>query len=166
MPPFWFYYRNFFIFLYVESEYSIGLILSTMWCNILKTLSSNFSSSRHDKRKLNTDSESALKNPLKNDLKCILNFFWVRKNGSWAFLRMFFYAIFNSKHISSSKHFSKMLLKAIKALWIDRAAILIHSLFSHVFQPDSVIFYVPTRRIVSARNWNFSDMYLWIKWPL
>ena len=60
-------------------------------------------------------------------------FFWVRKNGSWTFLRMLYYAIFNSKHISSSKHFSKMLLKATKGLWIDLAAILIHQIHSLFF---------------------------------
>ena len=42
----------------------------------VETLSSNFSSSRHDRETLNTDLESALKITLKNGLKCILNYFW------------------------------------------------------------------------------------------
>ena len=39
-------------------------------------------------------------------------FFGISKNASWTFLRTFFHAVFNSKHISSSKDFSKMFLKA------------------------------------------------------
>ena len=42
--------------------------------HFLKTLSSDFLSSRHDGKKLNTDSESALKSTLKNGLKCISKF--------------------------------------------------------------------------------------------
>ena len=53
------------------------------------------------------------------------NIFEIGKNDSWTFLRTFFNAVFNSKHISSSKDFSKMLLKARNGPWIDRAAILI-----------------------------------------
>ena len=68
------------------------------------------------------------------------NFFWVRKNGSLTFLRMLYYAIFNSKPISSSKHFSKMLLKATKGLWIDLAAILIHQIHSLFLCRHQVIF--------------------------
>ena len=68
------------------------------------------------------------------------NIFEIGKNGSWTFLRMFFYAIFNSKHISSSKHFSKMLLKATKGLWIDLAAILIHQIHSLFLCRHQVIF--------------------------
>ena len=46
---------------------SSGVIYSIIW----KTLSTNFSSSRHDRKKLNTDSESALKAALKNGLKSV-----------------------------------------------------------------------------------------------
>ena len=46
---------------------------------ICKTLSSNFSSSRHDREKLNTDSESALKSALENGLKCVNKYFWDRQ---------------------------------------------------------------------------------------
>ena len=40
----------------------------------VENLSTNFSSSRHDRKKLNTDSESAL-NTLKKGLKYIPNYF-------------------------------------------------------------------------------------------
>ena len=39
--------------------------------NVAKSLSSNFSSSRQDRKKMNTYSESALKTTLKNGLKCV-----------------------------------------------------------------------------------------------
>ena len=39
--------------------------------NVAKSLSSNFSSCRQDRKKMNTDSESALKTTLKNGLKCV-----------------------------------------------------------------------------------------------
>ena len=47
------------------------------------------------------------------------NIFGIGKNASQTFLRAFLNAIFNSKQISSSKHFSKMLLKARNWLWIN-----------------------------------------------
>ena len=43
---------------------------------IHKTLRSFFSSSRHDIKKLNTYSESAINTTLNNSLKCVWNFFW------------------------------------------------------------------------------------------
>ena len=58
----------------------------------------------------------------------LTNIFGIGKNASRAFLRTFYYAAFNSKHISSDKHFSKMLLKAVNGpqiVQIDRAAIII-----------------------------------------
>ena len=45
---------------------------------IWKTLSYNFSSSRHDRKNLITDSESALKIALENGLKCAFKYFWDR----------------------------------------------------------------------------------------
>ena len=50
-------------------------------CMIWKTLTSNFSSSRHDRKNLNTDSESALKIALENGLKCVYKYFWDRQKG-------------------------------------------------------------------------------------
>ena len=48
-------------------EHEMMVIYSIIW----KTLSANFSSSRHDRKKLNTDSESALKAALKSGLKSV-----------------------------------------------------------------------------------------------
>ena len=48
--------------------------MAVMYDSILSTcdaFSSNFSSSSDDRKKLNTDSESALKTKLKNGVKCI-----------------------------------------------------------------------------------------------
>ena len=47
------------------------------------------------------------------------NIFGIGKNASRTFLRTYFNAAFNSKQISSSKDFSKMLLKARNWLWIN-----------------------------------------------
>ena len=47
--------------------------------NVAKSLSSNFLSSRQDRKKMNTDSESALKTTLKNGLKYVSKYFWDRQ---------------------------------------------------------------------------------------
>ena len=135
VPPFWIYYMDFktLFFLYVESEYRKGPILSTcdalfkrllaLISQVLDMIGKNWIQIRNQHWKLHWKMVS----------NAFRNFFWVRKNGSWTFLRQIFNAIFNSKHISSSKHFSKMLLKATKGLWIDLAAILIHQIHSLFF---------------------------------
>ena len=49
----------------LKSENLNAVLRSIKMLMICKTLSSNFSSSRHDRKKLNTDSESAIKTVIK-----------------------------------------------------------------------------------------------------
>ena len=53
--------------MHIYSEYEIN--------NVAKSLSSSFSSSRQDRQKMNTDSESGLKTTLKNGLKYVEEIF-------------------------------------------------------------------------------------------
>ena len=75
---------------------------------LYQSLSFNFSSSRQDRKKW----IQILKEHEKLHWKMVSNvfqkFFEISKNASWTFLGPFFNVVFNSKHISSSKHFSKM----------------------------------------------------------
>ena len=77
------------------------------------------------------------------------NFFVDVKNASRTFLRTYFKAAFNSKQISSNKHFSKMHPKARNGLYIDRTTILIPiihlGISRYLVYISWPIFYVPTR---------------------
>ena len=73
--------------------------------------------------------------------------FWSGKNAYQMILRTYFYAVLNSEHISPSKDFSKMLLKARNSILIDRAAILIPLIHLGILVHFSwPIFYVPWNR--------------------
>ena len=68
-------------------------------------------------------------------------------------LRTFFNAFFNSKHISSSKDFSKKLLKALNGPKMDRAAILIFSnVETYKKYSTPQIFCFPMRALVARPN--------------